>query len=245
MNYQLTGIETHLDFGFGITAEAYYESAELLFEQKKEIKVFQLVEMPIGFLYRHSIELFLKSLIIIFHKKLQLPYDAEPFNSKKPKVFIGGVWVDLYDCHLIDELYNYWVDLLNTYQAQLQELSPKDDWTEVEQISKLIPTIAGYDRNSTYFRYPLTKNTSVDRKKYTMQKLSVKSFEQKLTSSKKVEDRKSKMFMVLKDNDNEIVEAFERDENVLENITNALVKTSNYLMNIHIMSRVTLCNGNE
>ena len=60
MMYQLTGANAHLDFGFGITGESYYESAKYLDENKHAIGVFQLVEMPINFCYRHSIELFLK-----------------------------------------------------------------------------------------------------------------------------------------------------------------------------------------
>ncbi|PBI89096.1 hypothetical protein BSF41_24670 [Flavobacterium sp. ACN2] len=241
MNYQFTEIETHLDFGFGITGEAYYESAELLSGRKKEIQAFQLAEMPIGFLYRHSIELFLKSLIIIFHVKLQIPYDNEPFDSKRPKIFINDSWVDLYNYHRIDELYNYWTYLLNTHQSQLKKLSPNDDWSESQKISRLIPLIAGYDNDSTYFRYPITKNTSADGKKHTMQKLNIKNLEQKLHST---EHRKSKMFMVLKDNENEIVEAFERNENVLDNVTSALKKVSNYFLCMHVMSRVTLCDKN-
>ena len=86
--YQLTPPNEHLDFGFGITSETYYGSAKLLNEQKKNIQAFQLVEMPISFLYRHSIELALKSLIIIFHKKLQIPYEKESFESKKPKYLL-------------------------------------------------------------------------------------------------------------------------------------------------------------
>ncbi len=242
MKYQLTSIETHLDFGFGITGESYFESADLLSKKKKEIQTFQQAEMPIGFLYRHSIELFLKSLIIIFHQKLELPYDDQPFDSKKPKILIGGNWSDLFNCHLIDELYNYWVyELLIKHHTQLKKIGPKGDWNENNDVSKLIPIIAGYDRDSLYFRYPLTKNTSVDGKKFTMKKLNLKNLEQKLASPKEGRNKDSKLFMVLKNNNEEIVEAFQRDENVLENVTKALKETSRYLMNMHIMSRVTLC----
>lgn len=83
----LTGIDDHLDFGFGVTADSYYHSAEYLFTNKRKIKTFQQVEMPINYLYRHSIELFLKSLIIIFHKQLKIPYSDEPSDSIKPMIF--------------------------------------------------------------------------------------------------------------------------------------------------------------
>lgn len=66
MEYWLTSPGDHLDFGFGITAETYYNSAKYMDEGRHKIQAFQLIEMPINFLYRHSIELALKSLIIIF-----------------------------------------------------------------------------------------------------------------------------------------------------------------------------------
>jgi len=90
MTYQLTSIDTHLDYGFRITGESYYLSAEHLYENRENIKAFQQVEMPANYLYRHSIELFLKSLIIIFHRRLKIPFDKEPFDTDKPKIFIGG-----------------------------------------------------------------------------------------------------------------------------------------------------------
>jgi hypothetical protein len=178
MLYQLTGIDTHIDFGFGITGEAYYSSAQYLFDNKENIKSVQQVEMPTSYLYRHSIELFLKSLIIIFHKRLKLNYDNESFDSTKPKVFISGAWKDLYTCHWIDELYNYWLnELLLKHKPRLEEIAPRGEWQEENTISKLFPLLAGYDRDSSFFRYPITKNSSLDQKKYTMQRLDLKNLE--------------------------------------------------------------------
>lgn len=112
MKYLLTGLDTHLDFGFGITGESYFNTAEHLQESQSAIRVVQQVEMPINFLYRHSIELFLKSLIIIFHNQLHLPYGNQVYNSKTPMVLIDGKWKLLFTCHCIDKLYSYWLNEL-------------------------------------------------------------------------------------------------------------------------------------
>jgi hypothetical protein len=49
--------------------------------------------------------------------------------------------------------------------------------------------------------------------------------------------------MLLKNDNDEIVDGFERAEDVLDNVTQALKKVSHYFYCIHIMTRVTLCNG--
>lgn len=172
MQYLLTGIDTHLDFGFGITGDAYFESAEYLFKNKNKLKSISQNEMPIDFLYRHSIELFLKSLIIIFHKQLKLPYGTEPFDSDSPKILTDGKWKNLYTCHWVDELYNYWLnELLLKYKNEVEELAPNGEWKECIEITNYFSLIASYDRDSAFFRYPITKNTSLDPQKHTIQRL--------------------------------------------------------------------------
>jgi len=245
MQYQITGIDTHLDFGFGITGEAYHKSAKYLYDNKGVIDIIQQVEMPINYLYRHSIELFLKSLIIIFHKRLNLPYDTEPFDSIKPKIFTGGKWKDLYTCHWIDELYNYWLnELLLKNKQDLDKLAPMGDWQEESSISKLFPLIADYDRDSSFFRYPVTKNSRLDSKKYTMQRLDLKKLQSIFDGEDTRKNKKgSRLFTLIKNDDNEIVEGFEKTEDVLNNVTQALKQVSYHFYCIHIMTRVTLCGG--
>lgn len=245
MQYALTGIETHLDFGFGITGEAYYHSAEYLNDNKTSVKTFQQVEMPINFLYRHSIELFLKALIIIFHKRLKIPYGVEPFDSKKPMIFTEGKWKELYTCHWIDELYNYWLnELLLKHISELKELAPEGDWQEEKSISQFFSLISSYDRDSSFFRYPVTKNATLDLEKYTMQRIDLEKLEGIFKGDDKRENKVgARLIMLLKNDDNEIVDGFERSEDVLMEITQVMKKVSYYFLCIHIMSRVTLCKG--
>ncbi len=246
MLYQLTGIETHIDFGFGITGEAYYSSAQYLFDNKESIKSIQQVEMPTNYLYRHSIELFLKSLIIIFHKRLNLAYGTEPFDTTKPKAYICGAWKELYSCHWIDELYNYWLnELLLKHKSKLDEIAPKGEWQEENTISKLFPLIASYDRDSSFFRYPITKDFGLDQKKYTMQRLDLNKLQSVFSGEDTRKNKKfGRVFMLLENDDKEIVEGFERAEDVLDNVTQALKEVSYYFYCIHIMTRITLCGGN-
>lgn len=243
----MTGIELHLDKGFGITADSYYKSAEhLMTNHFEHYDVTQQAEMPQNFLYRHAIELYLKSLIIIFHRKLKINYRNVPFDSEEPEIFTDGKWRKLYTCHFIDKLYEYWLNnLLLPNIDVLNEKAPKGDWQETKKITNLFPVISKYDQDSSYFRYPITKNSSLDTKKYTMQKFKATNMEQfiKEIQEQKSEAKKGTFTMLLVDDSDNIVEAFKQTENVLSDVRDALKEVAFYFNCIHIMTRVTLCGG--
>lgn len=247
MQYLMTGIELHLDKGFGITADSYYKSAEhLMTNHFEHYDVTQQAEMPQNFLYRHAIELYLKSLIIIFHRKLKINYRNVPFDSEEPEIFTDGKWRKLYTCHFIDKLYEYWLNnLLLPNIDVLNEKAPKGDWQETKKITNLFPVISKYDQDSSYFRYPITKNSSLDTKKYTMQKFKATNMEQfiKEIQEQKSEAKKGTFTMLLVDDSDNIVEAFKQTENVLSDVRDALKEVAFYFNCIHIMTRVTLCGG--
>ena len=58
------------------------------------------------------------------------------------------------------------------------------------------------------------------------------------------EKKGARVIMLLKNDQEEIVDGFEKAENVLTNVIQALKEVSHYFYCIHIMTRVTLCNGN-
>ena len=247
MQYLMTGIEIHSDKGFGVTADSYYKSAEHLMKNHFEYyDITQQVEMPQNFLYRHAIELYLKSLIIIFHNKIKLDYGTVPFDSDEPEAFIDGRWRKLYTCHSIDKLYEYWLKKLLLPNVEiLNETAPKGDWQEANKITNLFPLVSKYDQDSSYFRYPITKNSSLDPKKYTMQKFKATNAEQfvKEIQEQKSDTKKSLFTMLIVDDDDNIVEAFKQTENILSDVRDALKEIAFYLNCIHIMTRVTLCGG--
>lgn len=245
MNYLLTGIDLHPDKGFGITADSYYKSAEHLFSNHfKEYDFTQQAEMPQNFLYRHSIELYLKSLIIIFHRKLKLGYGTNSFDSDDPEVLIDGKWKKLYSCHYIDKLYEYWLNhLLLPNIVILNEKAPKGDWVETENITNLFGLISKYDQDSSYFRYPITKNSSLDFQKYTMQKFkgtNLNNIVEEIRNSETGSKGKSFTMLILDEKD-EVVQAYQKAENTLLDLRDALKDVAFYFHCIHIMTRVTLC----
>jgi hypothetical protein len=244
----MTGIELHPDFGFGITADSYYKSAEQLMNNHYEhYSITQQAEMPQNFLFRHSIELYLKSLIIIFHKQLKINYGDTAFDSDEPKIETeDGNWRNLYNCHFIDVLYDYWLNkLLIPNVAELEKLAPKGDWVETKKITDLFPIVCKYDRDSSYFRYPITKNANLDEKKFTMQKFKAGTLEEfmKEIQEPNAEKKDGGIIMIMVDDEDNITEAFNNKENILTDVRDGLKEMAYYFNCIHIMSRVTLCGG--
>jgi hypothetical protein len=247
MYYFLTGIEIHPDMGFGITGDAYYASAEHLRNNHFEnYDATQQAEMPQNFLYRHSIELYLKSLIVIFHKKLKIDYGSVPCDSDEPEIYTNGKWRKLYSCHFIDELYTYWLNsLLLKNLEKLKAQATDGDWQEEKKISELIPSICKYDRDSSYFRYPLTKNSSLDFQKNTVQKYksnNVDDLAKEIKNSKRKAGKGTVTMLIVDDEDN-IINAFGYNDNILSEIRDALFEVAFYFHCMHIMTRVTLCDG--
>lgn len=148
---------------------------------------------------------------------------------------------------MIDELYNYWLnELLLKHKEELKKLAPKEDWQEEASTSKLFPLITSYDRDSSFFRYTVTKNSSLDLQKYSMQKTDVETLGGIFNSKSETNKKKphSKILLRMKNDNDEIVEGFALQKNVLDKVTQALKKVSHYFYCIHIMTRVTLCNRN-
>tara|TARA_B100000780_G_C21102941_1_gene445211 strand:+ start:1277 stop:2023 length:747 start_codon:yes stop_codon:yes gene_type:complete len=247
MNYFFTGIELHPDFGFGITADSYYNSAMHLTDNHYEnYSVTQQAEMPENFLFRHSIELYIKSLIIIFHKSLKLNYGDRPFDTDRPQIEIEeNKWRDLYSCHYIDILYEYWLTkLLLPFADELKKIASKGEWIETEKISTLLNIVCKYDRDSSYFRYPITKYKELDHDKFTMQKFEVNSLKDHLDNlrNKKSDQKEATLTMLLVDGD-KVLEAFENNQNILSDVRDGLKEIAYYFHCIHLMARITICNG--
>lgn len=247
MQYLFTGLELHPDKGFGITADAYYHSAEhLMTNHFENYDSTQQAEMPQNFLFRHAIELYLKSLIIIFHFKLNLNYGSVPFDSEEPEAFIDGKWKKLYTCHFIGKLYEYWLNSLLLPNIELlNKKAPQGDWQEAASITDLFSLISKYDQDSSYFRYPITKNNSLDSKKYTMQRLkamNVEDFVKELKGQNSSENNET-LTMLLVDDDDNITDAFKHTKQILSDVRDALKEVSYYLNCIHVMTRITLCGG--
>jgi hypothetical protein len=153
-------LDRHYDNGFGAVADSFRDAAEELVAGYHRVKING--HLPICYLYRHSIELYLKGLIIIIHKKFKLPYGSKPYSSE-PEIPIGnGTPRTIYRIHDLGLLYRYVSNLFFENgldkETGLVGVFNQDTDSKIREISEI-------DYGSQFFRYPMSKDGEHDAKK--------------------------------------------------------------------------------
>ncbi|MEA1007062.1 hypothetical protein U6X16_15340 [Bacillus velezensis] len=235
---RLTDISTHTDMGFGVTADNFRESAEFLHENYGN-HIYNAA-MPTFYLYRHSIELYLKFLITIYHRTFKIDY-SKGQSSKHNIPLIKdrrGNPLDITKCHDILTLYENFVNLVKENILLLERKAPDGNWNIInDENLKYVELIRNYDIDSTYFRYPFTKNQNVDSRKFDVKKINIEASNLNPSAGESA--------MVFLNNEGKVVEAHGSNQLNLNRIEEALIKLSDYFHRIHSMTRITLNRENK
>ena len=109
MHYLMTPLQSHFDMGFGGVASSFKHAADLVANPEANSSSIDS-HLPASFLYRHAIELFLKSGIIIFHRKFNIPWGDG--SASEPQVPIAGKWRSMYSIHNLAPLYARFLALM-------------------------------------------------------------------------------------------------------------------------------------
>ena len=233
MNYLLTPLDEHFDLGFGSVANSFKHAADsVLSSESPSLNA----HLPASFLYRHSIELFLKSGIIIFHRKFQIPFDQDPFDSE-PKVLIGNKWKAMYSVHGVQDLYSYFRRLVSAHADYLAQHT-RTNWEFPPELDGWVSEIEGTDSTSTFFRYPVTKHKAKDANKSVHRESDV----DRVLSQLKEGAKPVKAFVVLGEGD-EIVKTFTFNDELAKAMTNVLRDTANLFYGCHAAMRGELTSG--
>ncbi len=236
MHYLMLPLEQHYDDGFGATAEAFLEAAATL--RKAESKTVFFEHLPQSYLLRHAVELFLKSGIIIIHRRLKIPFDTQPSTSQ-PRVLTPEGWKPIYRVHSIGDLYGHWKSIVTRNAQTLQALCKhKPDWTVPAELDHWIDTIEKTDPDSTYYRYPITRDPAADKNKSSFKEVPVDN----LFPADMPEDKRVRA-LVIKNEEGEFVRAFALDESTDQTAMAALTKAAEELNNWHAMMRIELTGG--
>jgi hypothetical protein len=182
MQYLFTPLEQHSDLGFGMTASSYADSGKELLKHVKTSEY--LDQLPVCFLLRHSSELYLKSAILILHKGLGKPFKIE----NPPHIEIHGKAKNIYDIHSLLDLFQYFKKTItdNNDFFNAHKDNQKTDWlASPKGLEDAIKRIEQIDRQSSYFRYPVTKGNMVDVEKSSVEKISLEELESKFISKEK------------------------------------------------------------
>lgn len=238
MLYTMTPLEAHSDDGFGAVGDSFRQAAVTLRSQSGGSIL--LPHLPEMYLLRHAIELFLKSGIILIHRRLKLPYGGEPHTTKKPMVpSPSGAWTPLFATHNLSLLYGYWKRLMQDHSNELVELSErKPDMTVPAELDEWIEKVGLIDPNSDYFRYPVSKNANADKEKSSFKEMPLEALvERDFSKNEYVK------LMVVQMPTGEAARAFKYDSSTASEVTEAARQAADILSNFHVMMRVELFGG--
>ena len=211
----------HFDKGLGISAWRFRDAAKVLIDSENNKDLLS----PIGYLQRHAVELYLKSLIYILHKKYLLPFGND-FDLNNPAILVNSKWRPMSNTHNLNDLYSYFKSI---YDANFDKLPKATDWTLSENLGKQIKLVSGYDPKSTYFRYPKATSNSQDQKKSTIQPMDIESA---LKDANLGQGKPIKCAVMLDANDN-VVQTYNLVPEVLEDVRAALSEIIEYINNLH------------
>jgi hypothetical protein len=128
--YEFKPMHLHYDGGLGATADAFKEAADRLSETVGS-NLFLHAILPICYLYRHAVELYLKSMIVVVHRRLHIPW-AGDIGDTRPQLNIGNKLKFLDRLHSIRELYVYLKHVIRQEKVRLNALG-KTDWDSFSQ----------------------------------------------------------------------------------------------------------------
>ncbi len=119
-----------------------------------------------NYLRRHAIELFLKSAIVIIHRRLQLPYGSVA-HSGEPHALVNGEWVPFPRLHSVKALWTYLSTLFHDQKCFFDSIR-RVDWSFPKEVNEWVDEIEAKDPRSTFFRYPNPRDTATDVPKAVM-----------------------------------------------------------------------------
>jgi hypothetical protein len=229
--YQYKPFAEHIDDGFGAIGDAFHEAASRL-EALIEKEPFLNATLPIAYLYRHAVELFLKSCIVVLHRALRIPFGGK--QPDEPSIKTKDNWVSIRHVHSIGDLYGYLTELLAEQIDNLMKLTTTDWRTIPDELGQWIARIEESDKTSTFFRYPGLG----DELKSDFRQSSV----QEIWSSLAPDREPMKGFLQFDEDDNTVA-AFCLDPSRIEPMMDALRKASETLSTLYFAFRSELGRG--
>jgi hypothetical protein len=240
VQYLLSPLHVQYDLGFGVTGDAFKHAADDLDKSEKAARNLFHERLPINYLYRHAIELYLKSGIVIFHKRLNLPFGDSA--KSEPKVLVGTKWQAFHHIHSIHLLWAYLKELLTEHATWLKNNASGCDWTAIPpELDSWVQTIHNGDPRSTFFRYPSTTNPKSDAPKSAMKEVTAPQLSEMLENS---DPPKKKVFaLVVEDDEDNFVKAYVHDDQEESAFGDAVRSAAEFFEGLHAAMRHEICGG--
>lgn len=235
MNYYFIPLDSHPDYGYGMMGSIYKTTADDITKSAQYRKDWYTA-YPVNYLRRHSIELFLKSGIILFHKKFNINFGGKSCQSEPQIRISNGKWQLIRNTHNIEALYQRLNELINSHNDYLRR-NTKIEWKFDDNFEKWINIINGYDSASDYFRYPVTSDQQKDKRKNIFQENTVEGLQKEIARGKTL------MTLLVENSEGEVIHIYNHDSSKMNEIYSALENASDQLGGFHAAVRHELFNG--
>jgi hypothetical protein len=227
--YAFTPLHRQFDDGFGAVGESFKEAADRLSSDRKDGNpAFLNSHLPINFLYRHAIELFLKGMIITLHRRLHLPSGDDP-HTPEPLIPVSGKWKAIYQVHGIADLYEFFKSIVTQHVAAVRQIA-NTDWSDIPaELDEWITTIHDADDGSTFFRYPVTKNQEGDVAKSSVQEITLEETLASIRNGVKP----AKVYIIVDDDNDNVIDMYQMTHEPMSHLSVALKGTVDLLSLAH------------
>jgi hypothetical protein len=232
MLHMMLPFEQHYDSGFGSVADSFRYAADALDEGNHASLN---PHLPVSFLYRHAIELYLKSGIITLHRRFSIPYGETP-SSGEPSIPIDQKRKFLYNVHAVEPLFAYLCTLIDQQMSELSTI-PQTDWLLPPELGQWIKAIEATDSSSTFFRYPVTKDASRDKEKSTIQREGFDEILERMHG-----DGPKVTAMLMLNSKGQVVDSFSHDDRKSKDTVVILKQAAEMLHDLRAMMSYTLAN---
>lgn len=232
--YLFLPFNMHFDGGFGATGDAFKNAGDAL--KRKKRRGLLNSHLPLFFLYRHAIELYLKSVIIVLSRRL-----SESTKTPAAKVILikaNNKQKPITAVHSIGDLYRHFKILLQDHWGTLRPLC-KTDWSSIpKELDGWIKTIEEHDPGGTFLRYPSSSKPELDHTKDAFKKSTPSSA---ITNMQPGNPPQVGFFFI--GNDNVVNEAFAMSDPLLPDLSDALTETVETLSGAHMGIRIEFGGG--
>lgn len=169
MLWEFTPLNKHYDFGFGAMADAFEEASQRIETAVQENRFLNWA-LPVCFLRRHAIELFLKSMLVILERRC-----GGVSGLAEIKISVEGKLRPLTSIHGVGSLYNHLKERLLLHEKAWRPLC-RTDWLDFPpELDAWILEIDSADKKGTFFRYPDPGDPQRDEGKSMFQSSSIET----------------------------------------------------------------------
>jgi|ERR1043166_1424463 hypothetical protein len=223
--FTFTPLHRHFDEGFGAIGDAFKAAGD---ELSKSKTTDMHAHLPVAHVYRHAIELYLKSLILIVHKKC----DAE---GQRPQVMTKRGMRPFDTVHTVGGLWDCFKSLTQ-HHAPLLRATSVSFWDDLDECESWIRRVDKNDPLGTLLKYASSGKESADRQKESFKVMSDDLVEKTRASGGFVKA------LVLESADGS-TEAYMLDYNPINELSEAASKCADFLSTAHFAMRCELTNG--